>query len=137
MKLKWFQIAEKIAKHSNHPQHRMGAVIVRKNKILGLGMNQCKTHPKSPNPYHMIHAELSAILNSRQEDLTGAEIYICRIRKGGDFGLSRPCKDCLRLLKLNGIDLTHYTCYNGIYETISWKNISKSSNIRGNFRNKK
>jgi len=98
MKLKYFKLAKKMSKFSTHSQHQLGAVIVRKTQIVGLGFNQIKTHSKSPHPYKSIHAEFSAILNSGESDLKNHDIYIYREKKDGTLGDSFPCTVCLKML---------------------------------------
>jgi len=99
MKLKYFQLAKKISKNSNHHSHRLGAVLVKKNKIIGQGYNLLnKTHPLSCTFGKTIHAELSAILDCSLEDLSGCTLYV--YREGAKEGplLAKPCKHCQKLL---------------------------------------
>lgn len=109
MKMRFFKLAEKLAQKSDHPDHKHGAVLVRKNNVLGLGFNQVKTHTKSTNEFRMIHAEFSAILNSQQESFEGCELYIVRKRKNGELANSKPCHSCLTLVKKLGITTIHYS----------------------------
>lgn len=110
MNLRIFDIARKMAQKSSY-KHKLGAVIVKKGKILGLGHNALKTHPRSNNPWHMIHAELSAVINSREEDLTDCSIYIYRETPTGRIAPSFPCKYCLEMLKQLNIKEICYTDY--------------------------
>lgn len=109
MKPKFFQLAEKLAEKSTHYNHKHGAVLVRKGRVLGVGFNSYKTSPKSPHPWKFIHAEFSAILNSRLEDFTDCEIYIIRTKKLGGLGNSKPCKFCERMIKSLNIRVVHYS----------------------------
>ena len=82
---------------------RMGAVIFKKNKILGFGWNKgSKTHPKANTPFKSIHAEFDAILNSK-EKIKGSSIYIHRLLRNNHPGLAKPCKFCEHLIKTYGI----------------------------------
>ena len=109
MKMKYFQIAKRMAKFSNHPDHQMGACVAYKARPLGFGFNSTKTHSKSNTKYRTIHAELSAILNCHRQDLAGSDIYIYRETKNGTLGISKPCKDCYKLIKSLGIKNIYYT----------------------------
>lgn len=118
MKLKHFQLASKLAKKSTHHQHHLGAVITKGNKILGVGFNKNKTSPRSNNAFSTLHAEISAILNTDEEDLEGSEIYIFRATKSGKLGLSRPCIFCEKMLRSVGIKKIYYTTTEGFQEEI-------------------
>lgn len=114
MKQRFLNLAEKISYLSEHVDHKHGAVVVYKNRILGLGKNSIKTHPKSPDIYaKTIHAELAAILNSHQNEFEGCEIYVVRRNKLNELALSRPCANCMRLLKQLRISYVHYSVKNG------------------------
>jgi deoxycytidylate deaminase len=112
MNPRMFDIARKMAQKSSY-KHQLGAVIVRKGKVLGLGHNSLKTHPRATNPWKMIHAELSAIINSREEDLTDCSIYVYRETPTGRIAPSFPCKYCFQLLKSLNIKEVCYTDYDG------------------------
>lgn len=116
MKLKHFHLASKLAKKSDHRQHKLGAVITKGNKVLGIGFNKNKTSPKSNNEFNTLHAEISCILNTDEEDLEGSEIYIYRQTKSGKLGLSKPCPACEHMLKSVGIKIVYYTSPEGYVE---------------------
>lgn len=109
MKLRLFKIAEKLADKSDHNSHKHGAVLTRKNNVIGLGFNQYKTHPKSTHGFHMIHAEFSAILNSGLETFQNCELYVVRKRKNGTLANSKPCSSCEKMLRLLGIEKVYYS----------------------------
>lgn len=99
---------------------RVGAVVYRGSRILGLGFNSMdKTHPKSPHPYHSIHAEFDALLdavNSQaytsfnwSETLHGADIYVHRLKADGTPGLAKPCVYCYQMLRMAGIRKIGYS----------------------------
>ena len=107
-KIKFFEIAKRLSKKSTYC-HQLGAVIVKKNRIVGLGFNNPKkTHPRSTNLFKTVHAELAAVL-SAGEEVYGADIYIYREHKSGLPANSKPCKFCQKLLEEVGIKNVHYT----------------------------
>lgn len=113
MKEKFFHLCKKLSQHSDHHQHKLGAVIVKKNKILGIGFNKVKTHTKSPHKFNMLHAEISAILNTDPKDLEGSSIYVYRERKDGKLGNARPCIYCYQLIYKYKIKKIYYSSEDG------------------------
>lgn len=105
---RFLNLALKIAGQSQH-KFPIGAVITIGNRILSIGINKYKTHPKQLNNYSnsvdkhgtSIHAELAAILSYPK--LKGSTIYVARLLYGGSFGLSKPCRSCQNLIEIAGI----------------------------------
>ena len=116
---KYFLLAKSVSDLSDYGRIKIGAVIVHKKEIISVGYNQRKSHPlqKHLNVYrfdeddnckHFLHAELSAILNSRNADLSGASIYVYRANKEG-IQNCRPCEACMQAIKEKGIKTVYYT----------------------------
>lgn len=112
MKLKYFDLAKKLSKKSDHHSHQLGCVIVNKNKVIGLGFNQIKTHTRSLHQFKMLHAEMSALLGNSYEDLRGCEAYVYRECKNGKKAMAKPCPACEQALKLAGIKKVYFTVDN-------------------------
>lgn len=108
MKLKHFALARKASLKSDHPCHRLGAVVARGNKVVSIGWNRYKTHPHSPHPFKHIHAEVAALMKITDK-LDGADLYIYREGKDGIPRLSKPCKSCMNVIKQAGIKRIYYT----------------------------
>ena len=107
-----------IAGNSIEP-NRHGAVIVRKGVPISTGWNKDKTHPAAKHYYSKcIHAELAAIVRLNRVDLTGTHIYVTRIMrcKGNPLGMSRPCKDCMKMIEDAGIKRIYFTNTGGQME---------------------
>lgn len=115
MKTKFFDVARVASKHSDHPAHRLGAVIVRGNKIISVGFNKNKTHTKSNHAWKRLHAELSAIIKAKQ-DITNCSIYVYRETKNGDLGMARPCESCMEAIREAGINKIFYSTPHGYLE---------------------
>lgn len=110
MKPRFVELAKRAARNSTHHNFRVGAVIVRKNQVLSFGHNKpTQTHPRSRNAWRRIHAELDAILGVPLEVLRGADAYIVRITHTGLLAMSRPCIDCVNLLREVGIRKMYYS----------------------------
>lgn len=112
MKLKYFQLAKKTSKNSKY-KHQIGAIITYKGKVVAKGFNSIKTHPRASNPWNLLHAETSAIINSKREDFTDCSIYVYRETKTGKLGTSKPCKYCYNLLKILNFKEIYYSDYDG------------------------
>ena len=56
-----------------------------------------------------IHAELGCVLGLDRSVTTGADIYVCRVNKQGQFRNSKPCAMCHEALKHVGIRRVYYT----------------------------
>lgn len=110
--IKFFELARKTSFLSSY-KHRLGAVITYKGKVVSKGFNVLKTHPRASNPWNLLHAETSAIINSRLEDFTDCSIYIYRETKTGKLGTSKPCKYCYNLLKVLNFKDIYYCDYDG------------------------
>ena len=119
------RLATKIAHESKFRRARVGAVIVRGNRVLAVGCNRigfCHYLPNRAYPCS-VHAEQQAILqllkSRRQDELIGATIYVSRVGKGGECRLARPCKHCANLIISVGISRVVFTTNIGVaeYET--------------------
>jgi len=116
MKKEYFNLARKLSHRSEHPQHKMGCVIVNKHNIISIGFNSLKTHRKSNSYDNRLHAEIDALIGLSYEETSGGTIYIYRERKDGTLGLARPCTTCMEALKRAGIKKICYTDYDGFKE---------------------
>jgi len=128
---KFFEKARYLALASDHYKTRVGAILVKKNKIISYGINSnIKSHPlqkyyndnyrgfKEDNCRHLIHAELQCVLNAGS--ITGSNsIYIVRIDRKNNYCGGKPCNSCLAMLRdFNILDI-YYSTENGYaYERI-------------------
>jgi deoxycytidylate deaminase len=110
--IKFFDLAKKVSKLSDHKHHKIGSVIVRGSKIISVGTNKIKTHPKSTHPHRSLHSEMAAILLAKQ-DLKECALYVFREIKNGTLALSRPCEYCWQMITESGIKKVHYTIDGG------------------------
>jgi len=106
---KLIKLAKKLALKSTHPRHKMSCIVFKRNTLLSFGINAIKTHPKSKDPHHMIHAELNAILDIDERDLDGASVLVYRERRCGGCGMAKPCQSCEAMLKAVGVKEVYYT----------------------------
>lgn len=124
--LKFIALAKEMADKSNFMQHKVGACIIYKNKIIAVGQNQYKSHPMqkrynrnrgdiSEDAPHYVHAEMDALNKAKSLgiDLSKAELYVYRKTQSGKQGLSRPCDACMPAIVNSGIKTVHYTTKDG------------------------
>lgn len=112
MKHRHFELAKKLSKKSDHPKFQMGCVIVSKNRIVGVGFNQMKTHTKSTHAFKTLHAEISALIGNTYEDLRNCSIYVYRETKDGKPAMAKPCPTCELALREAGIKNVYYSIDN-------------------------
>lgn len=108
-----FNLARSLSKKSDHDTYRLGCVIFRKKQIISVGYNQVKTHPKSPHPFHSIHAEFHAILGVSPADLKNSSAFVYMEKKNGIIGRARPCPCCAKMLAQLGISKVYFTDSDG------------------------
>ena len=113
MKSKYFHMAEIAALRSRVKIFRIGCVIVRRGKILGVGYNKHsgeieKVEKKLGTKLFSLHAEMAAIVDS-SELVRGATMYISGYKKNGrKISSCKPCPDCLKMIKMVGISRVVY-----------------------------
>lgn len=102
---------------------RLGAILVRKNKVLSFGINNMRK--TKPSLYYRkggrrtdvvmgLHAEVHCTIGVQSEDLEGSTMYIARILKNGKPAMSKPCEECRRFLIEAGIKEVIYTVSDGL-----------------------
>jgi len=119
---------------------RLAAAVVRRNKIVSIGLNDKKTDPfqakfgKNEDSIYR-HAEIAAIKTAWQESypkvLTGCILYVARakfIRPNSSimvYGLAKPCCGCMGAImamksnnKIHIDSIVFTTDEHGVYDTI-------------------
>jgi len=91
------------------------SVIVRKNEIVSVGVNQMKTHPRAKQigyRYDEVHSELDALLRYKGPK-DGLTLFNFRFNRFSDMRMSKPCCLCLPWCEAV-FDNIYYTTNNGI-----------------------
>lgn len=109
MKQRFFNIAKSASFESVHHAAKIGAVVVKRGSVIGVGFNKLKTHPLSTNPWFTIHAEFDSILGCSKEDLANSDLYIYREDLNGNLACCKPCIYCQKLIASTGIKNVFYT----------------------------
>lgn len=114
------RLATKRAKESKFERARVGAVIVRGSRVLSTGVNHIgySRYLQSRKFAESIHAEVEAIIGllktRRAHELVGSTLYVSRIDAFGNPRLSKPCRDCQRIIESVGIRRVYYTTETGV-----------------------
>jgi deoxycytidylate deaminase len=97
----------------------------KKNKLLAIGMNSRKTHPRTlkynytdtdgKNRNHLVtvHSELSVIIKLGLEDCSCINFYVLRIDNNNKLNYSKPCSGCQDLFMQVGYRSVHYSTKSG------------------------
>lgn len=104
-----FRTAKLVSELSECKVH-VGAVLCNKKRPISVGYNCNKSHPKySTELKRTIHAEVSAIIHSGRDTLEGSTIFVFRSTHDGIPAMSRPCSECLKVLKAYGVTTMYYS----------------------------
>lgn len=141
---RYFGKARQAAMVSDFEKTHVGCVAVYKDNIIGIGCNLEKIYPMQkyynkyrihPQKYYYspkIHAEINCLNSIRHLDINFSKVklYIYRMRKDQEFGMSCPCPSCMAAIKDLGIKHIYYTTNDGfVYETLNYKHIEHKMEI--------
>ena len=110
-----FDLARNVAFGSEYGKIRHGALLRKGGSIINTSCNKdkfCSFGTRFRDPARgpaTIHAELGCILGIPRSVTSGADIYVCRINKQGQFRNSKPCAMCHEILKYVGVKRVYYT----------------------------
>ena len=116
-----YYLAEKLAINNGRDYH-LAAILKRKGRVIKVGENTNKTHPRFKRQYadgtwgsHM-HAEMNVLRFAKPGD----EIEVMRFSKcSHDFTMAKPCTVCMEEMRKAGIKKVKYTNWTGDWETIN------------------
>lgn len=120
---RYLRAAKAAALLSSHGRVKIGCVIVNGNWKISSGYNQAKSHPRQYwankgarrlAPQSHLHAEIDALIKSKREDLTGADVFVYREDKSGALSMCRPCSACMEALRAAGVSTVTYTTREGV-----------------------
>lgn len=101
---------------NNGMVYHLAAILRRRGKVVRIGINSSKTHPRFRRQYpdgtwgaHM-HAEMDALRFA----MPGDELEVLRWKKEDyTFGMAKPCGWCMKHIVESGISKVVYTDYDG------------------------
>lgn len=105
-------------------RYRVGAALYQRKRLLTVGSNSLKTHPKVLKhfEYPYLHAECEAILRAGLDNCEDTTLIVARLRMDGSFGLAKPCECCEALARDVGIRDVIYTRNDGGIATYRLRN---------------
>lgn len=112
----------KIKALSNGRTYHIAAILRRNGKVVKVGENTSKTHPRFKRQYpdgtfasHM-HAEMNVLRFSEPGDV----IEVLRFKKcNHQITMAKPCSLCMDHMRAAGIKKIRYTNWDGSWETIN------------------
>lgn len=114
----------------NHPWAKVSCAILDKNRIIGYGVNRNKSHPFQAkygknDKAVFLHAEIAvihtAIMSPYLRDLSGTDLYVCRVKNiDGKYvrGLACPCEGCMKAIIEFDIRRVYFTTDEGKVEQL-------------------
>ena len=96
---------------SNNRVYHLAAILWRGKRVIRVGANTYKTHPRFKRVYedgsvgYHMHAEMDVLRFARPGDI----IEVMRFKKSGGFAMARPCKHCMKHIRKAGIKKVRYT----------------------------
>lgn len=105
----------------NGEQYHVAAILRRKGRVVRIGTNSDKTHPRFMRKYrdgtwgcHM-HAEMDVLRFAQPGD----DIEVMRwIRSTGGLAMAKPCEHCQKHIIMSGIRRVTYTNEEGNWERL-------------------
>ena len=94
------------AKKSRHKMHKHAVLVLKSSNIIAIGVN-----------HEEVHAEISALKKLSPQRRKGTKIISIRLRRGGVLGLAKPCKECEKFLRDNGVQAVTYSNNDGSMTT--------------------
>lgn len=116
--------------HSSDLRCRHFSFVINKKKIISIGTNNLKTHPKNlkfnfVNKYNdpineMVgtHSELNALIKLGLEDCSGLIMVNTRVNRNGMIDFSKPCRGCLDMLQQLNFKKIYFSNKNGDFERL-------------------
>src|SRR4051812_35856028 len=93
-----FSLALKLCQKSNHVQHHHATIITQGGAIVAMGYNHGETH-----------SETNALKKLWPSHRKGVKVYNFRFTKSGKWSMSKPCPNCEKFLRDNGVKVVYYT----------------------------
>ena len=109
---------------SNGRTYHVAAILIRNGRVVRVGENTDKTHPRFKRQYedgswasHM-HAEMNVLRFAKPGDV----IEVMRFSKcSHERTMAKPCDICMQHLIKSGISKVRYTNWEGEWETLEIK----------------
>ena len=118
----YFQIAALTAcKRVDERSFLLGALGIRKDGVLVKSVNASSYYPQRTG-----HAEARLCRKLTPHSV----VYVARVRMSdGTFAMSRPCKDCQKILRSTGVSKVYYTISENEFGIMTFNNRPKNNYI--------
>ena len=119
---RYFELARNMAHNSPYGKLRHGALLVRGGSVMNTSFNKDKFNSfgsrfrEQDRGPATLHAEIGCVLGQSRSTTSGADVYVCRINKKGEFRYSKPCAMCHQALRHVGVKRVYYTTNEGTIE---------------------
>ncbi len=109
---------------NNGRLYHLAAILRRNKRVVRIGVNSSKTHPKYKRQYpdgtwgsHM-HAEMDVLRFAQPGD----ELEVMRFKKSGDgLTMAKPCSECQNFIRQSQIRKVRFTNDAGEWEELEMK----------------
>lgn len=115
---KGIKAALKAARYSEFHSHKVGAAVFEGSKLISMGYNLRKSHPKNASQWSR-HAEFNSLIRFLNANLSNAILYVARLTRTGKVSCAKPCKTCQEFISKFRIKHVFYTNHQGILEKLS------------------
>jgi len=114
---KGVRAAIRAAEQSEFYSHKVGAAVFVGSKLISIGCNKHKSHPKSL--CWSQHAEFNSLIRKVDMNLSKAILYVVRLTRTNRISYARPCNECQKLINSLQIKRVFYTNYQGNLEKLA------------------
>lgn len=120
---KWIDYCFKIVEKSKSPHYKHVSVLIKNNRILGVGFNK-------PTPGYIknrlysnrhIHAELDLLNKINENNIHNAILYTVGISKAGNVVHACPCPLCQQLIREYNLKAVYYANKQGEPERLNMR----------------
>jgi len=105
------------AKYSKFYSHKVGAAVFIGSRLISIGYNQKKSHPRNQAIWSR-HAEFDSLIHLMGEDSSKAILFVARLTRSNKISCAKPCPTCCELITKLGIRRVFYTNYKGQLEPL-------------------
>lgn len=113
---KGLKAALQAARRSEFYSHRVGAAVFIGSRLISMGHNKHKSHPK--NRCWSQHAEFDSLIHLVGENLSRAILFVARLTRTDKVSCAKPCEICQEFINQFNIRRVFYTNHKGELEQL-------------------
>jgi len=106
---------------NNGRTYHLAAILRRKGRVVRVGENTSKTHPRFTRTYKdgSVSSHMHAEMNVLRFAEPGDELEVMRFKKCAHaFAMAKPCLFCMKHIRASGISKVRYTNEAGEWEEL-------------------